>query len=1436
MPLLNRIIIKRNNIINLRHILGFRHYLLIGLSVLLLFFENEAKASTFWSIASGNWSNSSGLVWSILGSNGAAAGMNVKPVAGDVVNIERGFTITVDQNSACAQIITAANSNAVGNITLGGAFSLTVTGNIALGANNAAKDATLLFAANSSVSCGSLTVGGTSGSGTITMTAGGTLIVGGAITIGAGSGTWTPGAGTLQLTADNTLPATIFTTFYNLTISGGTTTLGRIITVSNNLSVTSGTLSDNAKQITGNATGTLTVSAGSTLNIGSTAVATATTFPTNFITSKITLDPTSTVAYNANIAAQTISSTPTYGNLTLSTGVTASAKSAAGTLTIMGTLTISNASTTFTGGAFTHNVAGNWTNNGGTFTSAGTTINFNGTTDQAINGTSATQSFLNMTLNKTAGTLLSVGGSTTTLNLTSTFTETTGNFTAPATMTITGNATLSAGTFTAGTTLNLGGNLVNNATFSGGTTVTFTGAGKTISGSSITAFPALQIAAGASVTVNNTGNTATSLTINPTNGVTAATFTLGGAYAFNVSGAVAINAPGAAVTNLLAVGTGTLGTGNITITAGGNVGWNSSLTVSTGTVNCTGALTFGGTTGTKTFQFTGAGTLTIDGNLGAGGTFATVAGSIVNCDGTSGAQTIGGYTYNILKSNNIAGVTLVAAATVTSLKVGDVTPNSIFSDGGFQVTGNAAGVLTVSAGSTLNIGSTAVATATTFPTNFITGNITLDAASTVAYNANIAAQAVSGTPASYGNLILNTGGTASVKTAVAALTIKNNLTINTNTTFADGSSLISGPGISAGTFTISGMGVFTMTNTTTTTGSYQAGSFPIFQTYSFASGSTVNYNGEASQPLYAISSPGYGNVTISTGTLTSLKTASGSLTLQGDLTIANATSKFNGGTNLTHYLAGNWSNSGTFTYSTGSTIIMNGSGTNTSIGGSQITTFDNLKVDKSLGGSVTLNNEVDVTGIVETTTGTLVSGGNLKLISNNSQTALISGAGSGTVTGNVTIQRYVPSSSYGYKYISSPFTSLLSSAFSGYLSTNATISTFYSYDESKTSAGWTSFSSTLSPMAGYAANLRPGSDFSNNMSLTGAVNNNNMSVTLYNHNNTYTQGFNLVGNPYPSPIDWDVLYGLSSSIGGSVYFFNQNTDQYSGTYSSYVNGVGSGSNIISAFQGFFVNVTAVGSPGSGTLNFTNAVRTTTLNPSFKVAHIDPRPILTFTAAFDQDGAIPDPFIIYLDNQTTRRFDAQYDALKLMNTNATVPNLYEISDNSHILSISGIPEPIDSLTRIPMGIKTLKDGWINLVSTDLSKLPSNLTFYLEDKTSNVRQDLRINPKYRFYAKTGDINDRFTLVIAMVGSNLSKVVVADKLFTISKLSNSLITITAHLNPGNEGELRVTNMFGQQIMISKVTSDQTIELGSNLKNGVYIITLRSGNNVYSEKTLIK
>ena len=123
-----------------------------------------------------------------------------------------------------------------------------------------------------------------------------------------------------------------------------------------------------------------------------------------------------------------------------------------------------------------------------------------------------------------------------------------------------------------------------------------------------------------------------------------------------------------------------------------------------------------------------------------------------------------------------------------------------------------------------------------------------------------------------------------------------------------------------------------------------------------------------------------------------------------------------------------------------------------------------------------------------------------------------------------------------------------------------------------------------------------------------------------------------------------------------IYYFKASTtDQYGGTYSTYVNGISSDgivNNIIPSMQGFFVHVSNGAFPVTGTLGLNNSVRITDLtHPFTKKKGIDSSIPLsqTYCQLIQMIHASADPAVIYFDEKATSEFDNQLDALKLMNT-------------------------------------------------------------------------------------------------------------------------------------------------------------------------------------------
>ena len=574
-------------------------------------------------------------------------------------------------------------------------------------------------------------------------------------------------------------------------------------------------------------------------------------------------------------------------------------------------------------------------------------------------------------------------------------------------------------------------------------------------------------------------------------------------------------------------------------------------------------------------------------------------------------------------------------------------------------------------------------------------------------------------------------------------------------------------------------------------------------------------NGKPNYPTLSTGSPGMSrNLTIG---------SSSSVTITGNIL----------------QIAGSITNSGTLFTATAGTVEMKGSGAQT-IGANVFAgnTIMNLTINNSAG--VTLQGTLSVTGIVSTTAGNLSSGGNLTLVSNASQTALIDGSGAGSVTGSVTMQRYL-SSGLGYKYFSSPFSDADVAAFSSYLSTNATIPKFYAYDEdnhrdSSNSvaymSGWVNYAGTLSPMYGYAANLGDVSS-AKTVSITGTVNNGSKSVTLYNHNRKYTKGFNLVGNPYPSPIDWGAASGWTkTNIDGAIYFFNASGTQYTGAYSSSVNGIGSG--IIPSMQGFFVHVTNGSYPVTATLGMNNNVRVNNdLSSGFSKSGYsgDIRPIISLTAGYADEKNPIDPVVVYFDEKATIEFNSKLDALKLMNTDVKVPNFYALSSDANRLSIRAIPYP-DSMSVVPLGLKTEQAGWISFRATGIENMPPGLQIYFSDNKTGIHTDLLQSTGFKLNMIAGTVENRFSMIFS--NRKLSDTQDSNDAFVVYSSDGKLI-VSFTGTEGEKGDMVINNMIGQELWRKQIIGTGIHEFDPQLKTGVYIVSFYSGKDIYSKKVLI-
>ncbi|MEA3494639.1 MAG: hypothetical protein U9R42_01245, partial [Bacteroidota bacterium] len=185
--------------------------------------------------------------------------------------------------------------------------------------------------------------------------------------------------------------------------------------------------------------------------------------------------------------------------------------------------------------------------------------------------------------------------------------------------------------------------------------------------------------------------------------------------------------------------------------------------------------------------------------------------------------------------------------------------------------------------------------------------------------------------------------------------------------------------------------------------------------------------------------------------------------------------------------------------------------------------------------------------------------------------------------------------------------------------------------------------------------------YSGNKTVTfkGTFNSGSYSNSFLTYN---INGYNFVGNPYPSTIDWNATSGWTKTdLDNAIYIW----DPVSQNITSYVDGIGTngGSRYIPPMQGFFVKCST---PSTlGTLGMTDAIRLHNSSISFR--NENSKNIIKLKIESSQ--GLCDETVVRFDNNSTKYFDGDFDAFKMRSYNFAVPQIYTKSEDAEELSIN-----------------------------------------------------------------------------------------------------------------------------------------------------------------------
>ncbi|MFN8316978.1 MAG: hypothetical protein U0T32_11085 [Chitinophagales bacterium] len=475
--------------------------------------------------------------------------------------------------------------------------------------------------------------------------------------------------------------------------------------------------------------------------------------------------------------------------------------------------------------------------------------------------------------------------------------------------------------------------------------------------------------------------------------------------------------------------------------------------------------------------------------------------------------------------------------------------------------------------------------------------------------------------------------------------------------------------------------------------------------------------------------------------------------------------------------------------------------------------------------------------------GNFTNSGAVTLKSNATTTAYLDNFTSttaGTYTGNLTVERYISNAANGYRDISSPVNAKvggLADDFSIFGQNGVQCWYAYNpypnvqvYNEALTIAtgvydegfiSYTGTSNALTAMKGVAIRTYAGAPFT--LDLTGApyTGAKSISITKTTSPTPSADGWNLIGNPYPSPVSWSSLKALNAGKTDGSYYVYKTTGEYTGNWGSHngVTGVNGATNEIASMQGFYVKAAS-----STTFAANNASRVANETTAFfKTDDVQPDEIRLLLS----NNVNSDEVVTYTDPNATSNYDSGLDALK-MSGGSTV--YMSVKQGGQEMAINVI-DVVNAQTELPLVLWARDTGAYTFSATELNL--TTLIAYLKDATTNTLTDLRTNTPTLQLNGGQTYDGRYSIVFEDVKNTTGIVNTKESNIQIYAVEGNVIV---QRSSNSNANITITNMLGQTVVETMAETTKTIIPVDNTNPWYAIVKVQEAGKVKVSKVLIR
>jgi hypothetical protein len=448
-------------------------------------------------------------------------------------------------------------------------------------------------------------------------------------------------------------------------------------------------------------------------------------------------------------------------------------------------------------------------------------------------------------------------------------------------------------------------------------------------------------------------------------------------------------------------------------------------------------------------------------------------------------------------------------------------------------------------------------------------------------------------------------------------------------------------------------------------------------------------------------------------------------------------------------------------------------------------------------------------------------------------TATFINDGTLSITGDAVVNQYLAAGRNWY--FSSPISNATSAVFKATEANQL-------WERNVPGNSWTEITATnvdLTPLKGYVGKVAANGV----VTFSGTLNNANIPTLTLTKSNATGGKFHLVGNPYPSYLDWQAVATANPNLTGSMWFRTKTavseevpTSVY--TFSTVLYTTEAGLQIVNGnanttvtrkippMQAFWVRINDGVETANFTVNNTMRYHADETGNKFKAPAVSNRALRLEVS----NGMHKDEALLYFNNSASDSYD-RFDSPKMFNNIATVPEIYTRSGFEKLV-INGM-NSFNYDTEIPLGFNAGQTNSYSIRATEMQNFDVDTRVILFDTHTQTEFDLTAGEAYSFSSDAVNDDIRFSIRFKSASGVNS---LDDNLSTGLCVYSQQKQLIIQLNTGLSDNAKVTiyNAMGQSIYNQPLHNAVT-QLSRTLEAGVYVVKVENGDKSLVVKSLI-